>query len=187
MIELQEFNKILLIMGFKQVRLLSINDFLRRIKKEMKQNPFQVFDAKYIAGPSHLLFATINALHAFQQNRNISKNLEIETLLYASGQRQIKKAVKMLGIKKETSEIALAFTVDETEEVKKIEKDISQLVPGKRDDHVLDLDEKKGIRLIEVFDITDRELETALKRNTSLGEALVAIIIERIALLGIKN
>ncbi|MHA2408275.1 MAG: KEOPS complex subunit Cgi121 [Candidatus Ranarchaeia archaeon] len=187
MIELRECNKILSILGFRETRLRSIDDFLTKIKKGTGGIPLQVLDANLVAGSSHLLFATINALHAFQYDRNISKRLEIEILLYASGQRQIKKAMEMLGLKKGTSEIAVVFVVDDKRKVNQIEKAITELIPGIRADQVLELTEKKVKHLIEVFGITDTELKTMSKSNTCLMETLRTIIIERIALSGIKH
>lgn len=187
MIELHEFSKFLSILGFKEVRISSINDFLKRIRKGTKNIPLQVFDANCITGTKHLLFATLNALNAFEQNQSISESLEVEILLYASGQRQISKAIDMIGLKQVTSEIAVAFVTANKEDVKGIEATISKIIPGKRDDRVLGFREKKVGHLIETFGITDVELEAVSKNRKSRWESLVAIIVEKTALLAIKR
>lgn len=187
MIELREFNRFLSILGFREVRISSINDFLKRVRKKTKHVPLQVFDANCIAGTRHLLFATLNALNAFEQNQSISERLEVEILLYASGQRQISKAIGMIGLKQGTSEIAVAFVTTNRDDVKEIEAEVSEIVSGERDDGVLGFREGKVGRLIEVFGITDLELETISESRESLWESLVATIVERTALLAIKR
>ena len=183
MIELHEFNKFLSVMGFKEVRIPSVTDFLKQIREGTRGTPLQVFDANCIAGAKHILFATLNALNTFEQGQSISQSLEVEILLYASGKRQISRAIEMVGLKHDTSEIAVAFVTTREEDIEGVEAEVSKIVPGKRDDSVLDLGEEKARRLIEVFDITDAELEAVSENGKSLWDSLVAVIVERTALL----
>jgi KEOPS complex subunit Cgi121 len=187
MIELYEFNKYLSIQGFTDVRIPNITAFFTRIRTEIQPNPIQVLDASFVAGEKHLLFAVLNALNAFEQGQNISESLDVEVLLYASGQRQIRKAIEQLGLKPATSEIAVAAIAATKDEVKGIEAKVAGIVPGKREDKVLCLQEGKAERLMEAFDITDTELEVASENRETLWEALVGIIIERSALLAINR
>ena len=182
MIELHEFNKVLSILGFKNVQIASIDAFLTKIRT-VAAIPLQFFDATFIAGEKHLLFATLSALTAFEQGYRISENLEVEILLYASGQRQISKAIKLIGLKPDTSEIAAAFLTATPEEAEKMEAIISKTIPGVRDDSVLGFQEKKVERLINAFEVTGRELEAVANDTESPWESLVKIIIERSALL----
>ena len=66
----------------------------------------QLFDNRYIWGYRHLYSAIWHALNAKKNNRMISKTLSIEVLLYAAGQRQIKKAIALLGIKENIDDVA---------------------------------------------------------------------------------
>lgn len=66
----------------------------------------QLFDNLYIWGFRHLYSATWHALKAMKNDRMISKTLSIEVLLYAAAQRQIKKAIAILGVKKTTKDVA---------------------------------------------------------------------------------
>jgi len=187
MIELHEFNKYLSIQGFTDVRIPNINAFFTRIRTEIEPNPIQVLDASFVAGEKHLLFTVLNALNAFEQGHNISESLEVEVLLYASGQRQIRKAIERLGLKPATSEIAVVVITATKDAVKGIEAKVAGIVPGKREDNVLRLQEGKAKRLMEAFDITDTELEVASENRETLWEALEGIIIERSALLAINR
>jgi KEOPS complex subunit Cgi121 len=182
MIELHEFNKVLSILGFKNVQIASIDAFLIQIRT-VATSPLQFFDANVIAGEQHLLFATLNALTAFEQGYRISENLAVEILLYASGQRQISKAIKLIGLTSNTSEIAVAFVTATPEDAEKMVANISKTVPGVRDDSVLGFQEGKVERLINAFRVTDRELKAIKKDTESPWDSLVKIIIERSALL----
>jgi KEOPS complex subunit Cgi121 len=66
----------------------------------------QLFDNRYIWGYRHLYSAVWHALNAEKNNRMISKTLSIEVLLYVAAQRQIRKAIDLLGVKETTKDIA---------------------------------------------------------------------------------
>ena len=103
----EKTEKRIIIIGFRNIQIKDINRFLEQFKEEKLRAAVQFFDAKKVAGPQHLYFAALHALKAFDKNTKISNNLSVEALLYASAQRQIKKAVEMLGIKKDSSELAI--------------------------------------------------------------------------------
>nr|WP_054858802.1 KEOPS complex subunit Cgi121 [Methanobacterium formicicum] len=60
----------------------------------------QLMRARGIAGEKHALQATAQAIKAFERNENTAKDLGLEICLRASAQRQISKALKILGINK---------------------------------------------------------------------------------------
>ena len=186
--EIKEYKKEVLILGFKDVKIDDATDFLNRIRKSLPNAKIQLFDADYIAGAKHLLFATLNALKAFKQGRNISENLMVECLLYASGQRQISRAIEMLGIRSSTSRIAVLMLLSKREDVKKYEKEASKLINGIRDERVLDIKEEDKIeRLMEVFGITTLELDTIRNSDEEIADAIVKAIIERSAILAVMS
>lgn len=184
---LQELTKKIVIIGFRAVHAENIYMFLKQIRTETKEVAIQFFDANYVAGREHLYFAALNALNAFERRTNISKNLEIEALLYASAQRQIQKAVKMLGIKQESTEIAaLVISRNGAKKANSLRL-VSEIVIGERDDSVLDLTDKKIAKIRKLFNISDIEFETKLEREGLEKEALIDLVIERMALLAIKS
>ena len=88
------------IIGFRDARIGDVKAFLNQFNAKKGDVTIQLFDAKKnVAGPQHLYFAAVNALNVFSKKTNISNNLEVEALLFASAQRQITKAVEMLGLK----------------------------------------------------------------------------------------
>ncbi|RBQ22465.1 Regulatory protein Cgi121 [Candidatus Methanobinarius endosymbioticus] len=69
----------------------------------------QLMNAKAIAGKKHLLHSVIHALLAFKRNTNLANDLGIEIVLRASAQRQISKALDILGLKKGKMDIAIVL------------------------------------------------------------------------------
>jgi KEOPS complex subunit Cgi121 len=188
MIEIYESSRKIMILGFKDVKIYDVNDLFYRLKKYLPCTPIQLFDADYIAGKKHLFFAAINALKAFKQNKNISESLEIESLLYASGQRQINIAIEMVGIKLTTSRVAVLIFLSGNEDYNKIEKAVSEIIHGARNDLVLKIEDGDKIKkLKETFHITTLELETIKNKNEALDDALTKAIIERSSILTVKS
>ena len=179
-------NEYITIAGFRSVQIEDINAFLEHFRKEDKGATVQFFGAKHVAGPQHLYFAALNALNAFEKNTNISNNLAVEALLYASAQRQIKKAVKMLGIKQDSSEVATLIITDRRKKSDYLRL-VTKTVPGERDDGVLELANKKIVDIKKLFGISDIEFEAKLEKKGLEKEALTDLVIERMALLGTKS
>lgn len=180
---IEEFGKYAAITGFRNVKIKDTKEFLKKMHKEKPSNvETQFFDAKFVASWQHLYFAVLNALTAFKNKENISKSVTMETLLYASAQRQIRKAMELLGIKSETSEIALLIIGENSETVKSALPIISASVNVQHDDTVLELSKEKKRIIQKTFGISDLELKTVMKKD-GLEEALTSLVIEQMALL----
>lgn len=180
-------NKHIIIVGFRHVKIKDTNDFLEHFRKEKMGAAVQFFDAKNVAGPQHMYFAALNALNAFDKNTTISNNLSVEALLYASAQRQIKKAVQMIGIKKDSSELAVLILTEKKDKITDCVSQVTEIVPGERDDSVLEVTDKKMEKIKKVFSISDLELKAMLKKEGLEKEALTDLVIERMALLVTKS
>ncbi|MBN1784305.1 MAG: hypothetical protein JW815_01010 [Candidatus Bathyarchaeota archaeon] len=177
----------IVIIGFRNVQLKDINGFLEQFKEANIGASVQFFDAKHIAGSQHLYFAALHALNAFDKNITISNNLAVEAILYASAQRQIKKAVQMLGIKENSSELAaLIMTKNDHEKFDRLSQ-VIEMIQGERDDTVLELTDKKVNKIKKVFSISDLEVEAKLKKDGLEKEAVTDLVIERMALLVTKS
>lgn len=83
-----------------------IGMILNRIRTKYSILASQLFDNRYIWGYRHLYSAAWHALNAKKNNRMISKTVSIEVLLYVAAQRQIKKAIALLGVKETTKDVA---------------------------------------------------------------------------------
>lgn len=83
-----------------------IGSILAKNRTKFGVNASQLFDNQYIWGFHHIYSASWHALKAWKSDRMISKTLSIEILLYAAAQRQIKKAIVLLGVKETTKDVA---------------------------------------------------------------------------------
>jgi tRNA threonylcarbamoyladenosine modification (KEOPS) complex Cgi121 subunit len=183
LVHIEEFKKYAIITGFKNIRIRNKEEFLKKIRKEKQSNvEIQFFDAKSIATWQHLYFTLLNALTAFKNDENISKSLAMETMIYASAQRQIRKATELIGIGTDMSEIALLIVGDDSETLKSVLSMISENINMKNDDSVVELSEEKQRIVREKFGISDLELKTIMKKG-DVKEALTNLVVERMALL----
>jgi len=180
---LEGFSQHLTIAGFRDVRIKNVDKFFQTVKDETGNACVQFFDASLVAGWEHLRFAALNALNAFKSKINISSNLAMETLLYASAQRQIKEAVKVIGIKPNTSRVAVLVLTENRDQASAVLKAISKLLEDRRDDSVVDLTDDKMAGLKRLFAISNVELEAKKDRSDAERQALADLVIEHIALL----
>jgi KEOPS complex subunit Cgi121 len=184
---IEEFKKQVEITGFRNVRIRDIEEFLTMTRKEKPLNvEIQFFDAKFVATWQHLYFAALNALTAFKNKENISKSVAMETMLYASAQRQILKAMKLLGIKPDSSEIAVLIIGEKPETIKSALSMVSKHVKSEPDDTVLELSKEKATIIQKIFEISSVELRTIVRKD-DLERALTDLVIERMALLSTQH
>jgi len=183
----EEFGKYVAIAGFRNVKIANVEEFLETVRKRLAKNvEAQFFDAGLVATWQHLYFAALNALNAFKNGLNISKSLAVETLLYASAQRQIRKAMGLMGIKPNSEAIAVLVLGEKASDAEAALEAMSKIVGGQRDDAVLGLSREKINAIRKAFDISDVELE-AVMRGNDLEQALVNLVIERVALLATER
>jgi len=180
---LKEYDKYAEITGYKNINFAGAEGFLKANRRETRENvDLQFFDAGLIATQEHLYFAVLNALQAFQNRTNISKSLAMETMLYASAQRQIQKAIQRCGIKPETASMAVVIIGEDPTQLKTVLQAISACVGVEPDEKVLEITKFKEQKIIETFQITDEELKAVMK-SENRAEAVVNLVIERVALL----
>jgi len=142
----------------------------------------QFFDADLIATWEHIYFAVLNALTAFVTKRNISRNVAMETMLYASAQRQIRKAIGFIGVKRGVANIAVVIIGSEADDLQAAVSAIKKQFGKEPDESVLEMSECKAERLREAFRISNEEIK-ATGEKSGLEQALVNLVIERMALL----
>src|SRR3990172_2268580 len=94
----------------------NVEEFLQKLKKISKETNITIaaLDANKLAGEEHVRFAVERAVRSFESGKNIANDLAKEIMLYASGSRQITKAVK-LGIHKGLNKIALVSVGEDTD------------------------------------------------------------------------
>ena len=182
----KEFGKWVALVGFKNVCVGEVDQFLSQFRQVPGGVVVQFFDAELIAGWEHLYFSVLNALKAFESRTSISKSLAVECLLFASAQGQISSAFELIGVRKESSQVAVVVVADEKEQAEKSVREVSVVIGGKRDDSVLELSDEKMPRVRRLFGISDVELGA---RSGDDGEkkALSDLVIEHVALLAVQR
>jgi len=181
---LAEFNVYVAISGFKNAKIGDVNNFFISVRKELSNVvAVQFFDAQLIATWQHLYFAALNALTALENKTNISNNPAMETLLYASAQRQITKATETMGIKSTTKDIAALIITKSQRSAENAIKIVQKLISGEPDDGIIEIDQEKFDKIRRFFHISDKELGAKLQKKGLEKEALVDLVIEHGALL----
>jgi len=153
----------------------NIEDFLKNVTDFSQENnlTIQVFNADLIYGKNHLISAYEHAKRAFIKKTNTANSFEMEILLYASGERQLKLAIPKMGVKKGKANIAIFL------ESKKITTNqISELLNKlslKKEDKVLE----GNINKIEKFGINKNSIATVSK------DKYCDLILEKVAMVDI--
>lgn len=180
---LQEFGKYCEIIGFRGVKIKDPKTFLEAMgSEELADVVVQFFDADLVATWEHLYFALFDALTAFENGDNISRSLAMETVLYASAKRQIRRATESMGIKAGLSNVAVLVVGESVDSVKSAVAGISARINGEFDESVLELSKQKQEKIKSVFKISEAEIESVSGRS-NVESAVVDLVIERVALL----
>jgi tRNA threonylcarbamoyladenosine modification (KEOPS) complex Cgi121 subunit len=111
----------------------------------------------------------------------------METLLYASAQHQIKDSLKLLGISSKSTRVAVLILTETEEQASTVLDSVSELLPGKRDDSVIEFTDEKVSRIRRLFGISQLEVEAQTKRKRGEKEALTDLVIEHMALLAVQR
>jgi tRNA threonylcarbamoyladenosine modification (KEOPS) complex Cgi121 subunit len=184
---IEEFKTYAEICGFKNVKISQAKEFLDKVSKAKPAGvEVQFFDARRVASWQHLYFAALNALTAFKNKENISKSLAMETLLYAAAERQITRAVELVGIGATSSDVAVLIIGKEPRKMELTLSMVSKNIGGQRDEKVLELSTDKVATIQRVFDISEAELRTVMEKNDA-DKAMIDLVVERMALLSTQR
>ncbi len=158
------------VLGFSKV-VKDIPDLIEKINSKTRNScVIQLLNADGIAGKNHILHATQQAIYAFKRKDNIANDLGLEICVRASAQRQISKALKILGLKKGLNNIC-AVIID----CNKTMDNELELLLGKRDDEVLKADINN---LKDIYQITDREIENSGNITRAMIERTSLLVLE---------
>ena len=183
---LKEYRKYVEITGFRSLHICEPRELSGTISHRLPSNcEIQFFDADIVATWQHLYFATVNALMARRNHCNLSKSLAVEIVLYASAQRQIKKALDRIGLKQNSENVAVVIVCPAKKSADAGLETTAKFLKSNPDDSVLELTHAKTQRICEVFDIKQEELE-AISARGDPDKALIDLVMERVALLSTK-
>lgn len=178
----EEFGEYVEITGFSNVKIENAEGFLKSTRREQQETAIQFFNAELVATWQHLYFAVVNALTSFRNKSNISKNVAVEVMLYASAQRQIRKAIALVGVKRDSANVAMVIIGENPDVVKTALSSVSEHIGREPDETVLALSTGKVQSIRSAFSISENELKTVVKSGEA-QQALVDLVCEQMALL----
>jgi len=130
-----------------------------------------LLDARSVFGRDHLESAALHAIRARDSKTMSSRSLAMETLLYASSQRQVQDAIRAAGLRPDTTTVGIVVfggsNVDE----------FLREMGWSRDDDVLNAASKD----LEAFGISRREAETVSTTHRA------DLALEKVALLDVQK
>lgn len=164
-----EFKDNIKIAGFKH-KITDFKELMTQINEISQDCTLQLLNADGIAGYEHALHAAVHAIKAFERGENIANDLGLEICLRASAQRQISKALDILGIKNGEMNICAVALNCKEDIIEELEK-----ILDKRDDNVLKPDENvlKGI-----YKISDAEIEASGSITNVMIEKTTLLILD---------
>jgi KEOPS complex subunit Cgi121 len=139
----------------------NVDSFLDKIIKYRKEKELiiQAFNADVIYGKEHLVSAFKHAKRAFKNKTNSTNSLEMEILLYSSGERQLKLAIPKMGVVSGNSNVGFIFVKDKVMLSDRVIDEFLDYVSLKRDDKVLlgnaDTLKKFGIKKNEIQTVAE--------------------------------
>jgi KEOPS complex subunit Cgi121 len=146
-------------------------EVLVRALQNMNGGEGLALNADLICGRDHLASAVMHASRAFERGDNVSSSIAGETILYASGERQISKAVKKMGVRVGIERLALVlFGVEDPEQVL---RDLH----FERDDEILEASVEKAVR----FGISPGEIKAVP------ADMVEDLVLERVAFVGLQK
>ena len=172
------------VLGFADVKIPNPDVALKELRRKLADSEVQIMRADRVAGPEHLFFAAENAVRALRRGHGRSKSLAMETLLFTSGQRQISRAVDLLGVTPQTKEIVVTIFSKQSLSDDKLNSVAQSVLGGKRQDVVIELNSRNKIReLCRTYGISAKELAAAQLPSEKADSLVKRLIVERSALL----
>ena len=160
---------------------------LKGIRTTIPGIEVQFFDGGRVAGKEHLEIAAINASHAFKSGISISRSLVMETLLYASAQRQIDAAIANIGVTQESKTVGLIAFSETEKDARVLEDRIAQIIRVELNEELLEeWSGKKARNIAALYGISATELEAIKLPRQEIEKAIKKAVVERVALLSTR-
>jgi tRNA threonylcarbamoyladenosine modification (KEOPS) complex Cgi121 subunit len=178
----------LLYMGFIKASIADPEHTLKLLRAVNSQAEVQLLKADLVAGPEHIQFAARNAIHSFKGKQRRSKSLAMELLLYISCQRQIAKAIRLLGVDSKDSRIAIVALSESRAALEELAHAAQSIVGGESDEDLIEIQSKQRLeKLQRNYGITDKAMEGAKLEGETNSSVLKRLIVERSAFLDIQD
>lgn len=176
---LQRISKKILIAGISGSKPSDVKATIEKLRS--LEIPFQLIRVDRVAGVNHLFSAAEHALVAQERGARISHSVEMDILLYAAGERQIKEAIRKLGVEQTTSAIAVVAVVDDEASGNKLLERAIALFNGRIDDGILeDIDTKRVTNLEQAFHISEEAIDACRQPGETKAHVVQKLVLESI-------
>jgi KEOPS complex subunit Cgi121 len=186
-IDLSEDQRFVVVSAFRVPKDMDPSGALRELRSAIPGSEIQFFDGGRVAGKEHLEIAAINALHAYKSGIGISRSLAMETLLYASAQRQIDAAITRIGVNQDSKVVGFVAFSETGEAALVLEDKIAQIAEVELNEELLEeWSEEKTRKIVTLYGISATELEAVKMPRQEIHEAIKRAVVERVALLSTR-
>lgn len=186
-LDLSEDGRFAVVSAFRVPPAMDPSLTLKELRTAILDSEIQFFDGARIAGKEHLEIAAINASHAFKTGISISRGLAMETLLYASAQRQIDAAITRVGVTQDSKTVGLVAFSKTENAARTLEDRIAKFVGTELNDGLLDeWSEEKADSIATLYSIDPMELEAIRMHDQEVEVAIKKAVAERVALLSTR-
>lgn len=142
----------------------------------------QLMNSSFIVDEWHLLAAAQNAVNALKGDYMISRSLDVEAAVYASGQKQISKALSQVGVRDHTADIAVVVIGEDQDAVRTQLLSIIEDIGGEPDPPFAP-DSAKLQQITHVFGISDSEVEVLAESDNpkDIQSAVSRCVVSRVS------
>ena len=156
-------------------------DKLLELAKSLSKSvlAFQFFNNMMIVDEMHLLSGAQNAVNALKGDYMISRTLDVELVVYISAQRQIGRALDIMGVNDELSSVAVVCIDEDEKKVRECLMKIAEKV-GEETAPMFSPTAEKISSLMQKFGITELEInqfadsDDLATRNQALSKCIVS-------------
>lgn len=167
------------IMGIRAKPGANADAFLKSMA-DLRGASVQLLDADLVAGREHLVTAALLAAKSWGAAKAVAKSPSTEVLLYASGERQIKEAIRKLGAKPRSASWCAVAVAERRRDLEEAHERMVEF--GDEDDRLFEISARKRDALISVFSISEAELCLAEGLVGTKEKALKSLVLEKTAL-----
>jgi tRNA threonylcarbamoyladenosine modification (KEOPS) complex Cgi121 subunit len=190
LIERIDYEEDILFVGVGEIRneTMKNKDDLIGLSSSLTQDArvVQFLSPNLIAGQIHLLSAAQNAINAIKGEYPISRSLNIEIIVYASGQRQIEHAFEKVGVIDDLETIAVVIIDESKDSVKDCFNQLF-IKLGCDVEPAFNYNRQQMGKIMKAFEVSDTELKTFTDSNNldDLRDALVRCIVSMISMVAL--
>ncbi len=148
----------------------------------------RLFDPANIAAPIHVLSAAQNALNAWLGDYAITRSLDLEIVVYASAQRQIDRALALLGLRPGLSTVGVVMIGSSETDLKAALARLSSDIGPERPTPFAPTEERLK-RVAEAFGVSESEIDILAGGRTveERVEALARCVVGRVSVVAVES